>query len=588
VNIPFVSQPDVILLHAPSVYDFRQEAIVYGPVSDLIPSTPIFEMYPVGFASMAAYLRAQGHRVRIVNLAVRMLRNPKFDVDRFVRGLRPKLFGIDLHWLPHCQGAVEVARVVKAHHPDIPIVFGGFSSTFFHEELVAYPQVDFVIRGDSAEKPLAALLAAVERGGGYEAVPNLTWKEDGEVRVNELSHTPTDIDEFVHGYEEMTRSVVRYGDLASVLPFYDWMDYPIMPVMATRGCNKNCVFCGGANYAFKGTMEREHTAFRSPEALLKDIRTIAGLSRGPIFIIGDPYQPGAWYADRLLRGFAEHPVPNHIIIEFFSPPPADFSARIADAIPNHAYEMSMESHDPLVRTAAGKGYTNEELEESVPAALRYGAERFDLYYIIGLPKQTADSVMATIEYCDHLYSLVKGDPRLTVFISPLAPFLDPGSRGFMEPERFGYRLNRHTLEEHRRAMLEPSWKYTLNYETEWLDRDALVDVTYRSALALNEVKRKWGVIPASEADVVERRIHKAVEVMKRVDDILAEETDAEARRRRILALKGEVDEASISTVCDTRELEWPLVRGLTRFRPGGLVKAALHRTGPRPLEKKGR
>ena len=26
------------------------------------------------------------------------------------------------------------------------------------------------------------------------------------------------------------------------------------------------------------------------------------------------------------------------------------------------------------------------------------------------------------------------------FISPLAPFLDPGSRAFEEPERYGYRL----------------------------------------------------------------------------------------------------------------------------------------------------
>ena len=27
---------DLVLLHPPSVYDFRQEAILYGPVSDLI------------------------------------------------------------------------------------------------------------------------------------------------------------------------------------------------------------------------------------------------------------------------------------------------------------------------------------------------------------------------------------------------------------------------------------------------------------------------------------------------------------------------------------------------------------------------
>ena len=64
---------DLILLHAPSVYDFREKPILCGPVSDQIPSTPVFEMYPIGFTSIAEYLERAGYRVRIVNLAVRML-----------------------------------------------------------------------------------------------------------------------------------------------------------------------------------------------------------------------------------------------------------------------------------------------------------------------------------------------------------------------------------------------------------------------------------------------------------------------------------------------------------------------------------
>ena len=48
--------------------------------------------------------------------------------------------------------------MVKRHHPDTPIIFGGFSSTYFHEELIRYPFVDYVIRGDSAEEPLRQLM----------------------------------------------------------------------------------------------------------------------------------------------------------------------------------------------------------------------------------------------------------------------------------------------------------------------------------------------------------------------------------------------------------------------------------------------
>ena len=70
---------DFVLLHAPSVYDFRKESILYGPISDLVPSTPVFELYPIGFTTMAEYLERHGYRVRIVNLAVRMLNEPRFN-----------------------------------------------------------------------------------------------------------------------------------------------------------------------------------------------------------------------------------------------------------------------------------------------------------------------------------------------------------------------------------------------------------------------------------------------------------------------------------------------------------------------------
>ena len=123
---------DLILLHAPSVYDFRQKAILYGPVSDLIPPSPVFEMYPIGFASIAEYLGHAGYQVRIVNLAVRMLNNKKFDTEATIKRLKAPVFGIDLHWLVHAHGAIEVARIVKRYHPEAKVVFGGFSSSYYY------------------------------------------------------------------------------------------------------------------------------------------------------------------------------------------------------------------------------------------------------------------------------------------------------------------------------------------------------------------------------------------------------------------------------------------------------------------------
>src|SRR5512142_2943361 len=154
-----MSTADLVFLHAPSVYDFRDKSILYGPISDLVPSTPVFEMYPIGFTTMSDYLERHGFRTRIVNLAVRMLREKDFDAEKMIAGLDPAAFGIDLHWLPHAHGAIEVARLVKKHHPDTPVILGGFSSSYFHLDLLSRPEVDFVIRGDSTEEPLRMLMA---------------------------------------------------------------------------------------------------------------------------------------------------------------------------------------------------------------------------------------------------------------------------------------------------------------------------------------------------------------------------------------------------------------------------------------------
>ena len=70
---------DLVLIHAPSVFDFRDRSTLYGPISDVIPSTPVFEMYPVGFATLSHYLDNLGYEVRILNLAVKMLRSRNFD-----------------------------------------------------------------------------------------------------------------------------------------------------------------------------------------------------------------------------------------------------------------------------------------------------------------------------------------------------------------------------------------------------------------------------------------------------------------------------------------------------------------------------
>ena len=556
------SRADLVFLHAPSVYDFRKHSILYGPVSDLVPSTPVFEMYPIGFTTMAEYLERHGFRVRIVNLAVRMLNQEDFDSEELIRRLHPAAFGIDLHWLPHAHGALAVAEIVKRHHPDTPVIFGGFSSTYFHEELIRYPFVDYIVRGDSAEEPLRQLMAyltgnhAGDDGlpvpASLDDIPNLTWRStDGAIHVNPHTYRPDNLDHVMLDYRYVVRAAARDMDLSSYVPFKDWMDYPILAALSCRGCTQSCVICGGSAPAFQQMHGRTRPAFRNPEMLAEDVRRSAAMSRGPVFILGDLRQAGKGYADRFfnaIRGFK-----GPVMLELFSPASLGFLQQMADALPNFTLEVSLESHDPAVRYAFGKPYGNEPIERTLADALAVGARRLDVFFMIGLPQQTQGSVLETIDYCENLLHRFGKDGRLAPFISPLAPFLDPGSRGFENPEQHGYRLFARTLEEHRKRLVAPSWKYVLNYETRWMTRDQLVDVTYQAGRRLNRIKAEYGLVPAAQAVATERRIDRATALIAEIDRLTIHASPREFETE-MARLKSEVAQVNMSTVCDKREL----------------------------------
>jgi B12-binding domain/radical SAM domain protein len=542
---------DLVLLHPPSVYDFRQKAILYGPIADLIPSSSMFEMYPIGFTSLAEYLENAGYRVRIVNLAVRMLSDRNFDAEAMIKKLKAPVFGIDLHWLVSSHGAIEVAKIVKRHHPESKVVFGGFSSTYFYRELIRYPEVDYVLRGDSTEEPLRQLMDCIKYGFEPDRVPNLAWKDKkGNIRENPFSHIPTDINHLmVSNYAETVRSVIRYRDLASYAPFKGWQDYPITAVLTCKGCKENCVICGGSAAAFRRFYGRERPVFRSPEAVIRNVRQIEKFSTGPIFILGDLLHDGEAYAAAILQGLEG--VKNQVIVELFNPAPPGFLKRVGRACPNFCLEISPESHDPVVRKASGRNYSNEDLERTIAEALAAGCGRMDVFFMTGLPKQTVQSVMATTDYAEHLFQGFKGDKRLSLFLAPISPFLDPGSLGFEQPRRYGYDVRFKTLEEHRQALLAPNWRDSLNYETRWMSRQQIQDSAYEAILRLNELKANYGIIPKEMAALGEKRIRAAQAMAQRIDDVMAGGNAEEELAR----LKPQIDEINAFPVVERQQLE---------------------------------
>ena len=392
-----------------------------------------------------------------------------------------------------------------------------------------------------------------------QKLPNLVWKEaGGNYHTNPLTYSPESLDDLLLDYSHVLRSVVRYRDLASYKPFRNWLQYPITAALTVRGCRYNCVTCGGSACTFRNVHNRSTPAFRSPEKLAQDIRRIGEFSHGPVFVLGDIRQPGPDYAERFLDAISGYKKP--VFIELFDAASREFFQRVGKALPNFTVEISLESHDERVRRAFGRPYSNADIEASIDYALEAGCQRLDLFFMVGLKEQTYQSVMETVDYSQVMLKRYNaaGEHRVIPFISPLAPFLDPGSQAFEQPEKHGYRLFCRTLEEHRQALLAPSWKYVLNYETNWMNRDQIVAATYEAGRRMNLIKGEAGVIAADVAEATDQRIAQATRLMGEIDRIVLTTPDSEERHLRLHELKLRVDNANLSTVCDKSELEIPV------------------------------
>lgn len=88
--------------------------------------------------------------------------------------------------------------------------------------------------------------------------------------------------------------------------------------------------------------------------------------------------------------------------------------------------LSPESHDREISTLAGRGnYSMQQMEDWVERALDLGIAGVMVWFYIGMPKQTPQSVMDTVSYCRSL--LERFDRGAVIpLICPMVTFLDPG------------------------------------------------------------------------------------------------------------------------------------------------------------------
>jgi B12-binding domain/radical SAM domain protein len=491
---------DIVLLHPPSVYDFRKRPIYSGILTATVGTSSQFEVEPIGFTSLRNHLEEKGFEAHQENLTMRMLFDKGFDVEDYIRSTDARLFGIDLHWLVHAHGSLEIAKICKKHHPETPIAFGGLTASRFRREIIeSFPFIDYVIRGDG-ERPLSELLEYLSGKRGIGEVANLCWRERGDYRENQLQFVIEDLD-----FLDYTSSLRNEAADPTWNPNQS-ISRAIVPLV--RGCSFNCATCGGSRYAYSNLFGRRKLAVRSPNAVVEDLVQIqqkCRLRKGEhIFLVGDPRLGGEKYWRELFKSIGQS-VDLPILIELFYPASNEFLAAALRSMPRTIFQISPDSAVESVRSKQGRAYSNLALEKTVNDCIGLGGS-IEVFFMLGLPHETKETATETIGYLETIVKRyvrsVGPDRDRRQFAAEIGPMilLDAGSRAFDAPEEYGYRLRYRTLREHHDALGKPHWKDFINYETTGLTHNQLAELFLEAGLRKLETDEKYGTIPAEVAD----------------------------------------------------------------------------------------
>ncbi len=152
-----------------------------------------------------------------------------------------------------CSGypvTLRVARSLKALRPQSTILIGGPQASVVAEQtLAAFPFADFILRGE-AEQSLPSLLAELEGGRRFQAVPGLTYRSAFGVQRNSDAPVVMDLDALPFPAYHLTGEL-RGSQVASL--------------ELGRGCPFACTFCSTNDFF------RRRYRLRSPERVLEDM-----------------------------------------------------------------------------------------------------------------------------------------------------------------------------------------------------------------------------------------------------------------------------------------------------------------------------
>lgn len=163
--------------------------------------------------------------------------DPFGTIDRLVTEQGATLLAVTVMPGPQLENAYPLCLRLKAKHPQLAVVWGGYFPTQHYEACLGSKAIDWVLRGHN-EHGFVALVEALQSGSDPRAIPGLAWRHPLQVRSNAMPPIPApdELPDFPYHRVEMSRYIRP-----------TFMGRRTLPHHSSYGCPFTCNFCAVVN-----------------------------------------------------------------------------------------------------------------------------------------------------------------------------------------------------------------------------------------------------------------------------------------------------------------------------------------------------
>lgn len=342
----------------------------------------------LGLGYLATALRHR-HDVRIIDC---IKDNIRLDtLSEHIRDFNPDILGMQCYTF-HLDFVRKSFAAAKKINPKVINIAGGPHPSAVPAETLASlgALVDFVFQGE-AEIGFPLLLDKIEKGAdaaGLKEVPGLAWSENGTVNLNKQVY-PDNLDalglpawDLIH---PETYPEAQHGAF--------FKNFPIAPIMITRGCPYSCTFCAG------GLISGKKIRKRSIGHVIKELRMLYddyGIRE--FQIIDDNFTVDKKYAKELLAKIIELNLdislatPNGVRVDALDEELLGLFKRAGLYI----ISLGIESGSDRVLQLMKKDLTVSKVHKVVDLIRSFDIDIAG-FFIMGLPQETILDMKKTVE-----------------------------------------------------------------------------------------------------------------------------------------------------------------------------------------------